>query len=179
MKTINLLFISLFLISGLLLWAGDVFAAACSSSCSTLAPGNCECGNATPPANRSYCYENQIFDGGIDGKERENAQARCRAVAASLSQPPENFSLPDAPFITGQGLLDRINTITNWVFAIFLAISIIYIVIAAFQFVTGGGKPEEMNSARQKLIYAAIGIAIALLAKALPIVIRNIVIGGA
>ncbi|MBI2641968.1 MAG: hypothetical protein HYW96_00105, partial [Candidatus Wildermuthbacteria bacterium] len=47
---------------------------------------------------------------------------------------------------------------------------------AAFQFVTGGGKPEEVSAARQKLIYAVIGIAIALLARALPLVLRNILI---
>src|SRR3989338_847705 len=85
---------------------------------------------------------------------------------------PEESKVPT----TGDTLIARIGTITNWVFAVFVAISVIFIVLAAFQFVTAGGKPEEVSMARQKLIYAVIGIAIALLARALPAVLRNILI---
>ena len=73
----------------------------------------------------------------------------------------------------GDALITRIGTIGNWIFAFFLALSIIYIVIAAFQFVTGG--PEGVSEARQKLIYAAIGIGIALLAAGFDNIIRAIV----
>ena len=76
-----------------------------------------------------------------------------------------------------QELLDRVNTIGNWVFAIFLAISIIYILMAAAQFVTGG--PEKVGEARQKLIFAIIGIAIALLATGFDDILRSILIEGA
>ncbi|MBI2642610.1 MAG: hypothetical protein HYW97_02085 [Candidatus Wildermuthbacteria bacterium] len=89
---------------------------------------------------------------------------------------PASGGLPENVPTEGDDLIARIGTITNWVFAVFITISIIYIVLAAFQFVTGGGKPEEVSLARQKLIYAVIGIAIALLARALPIVLRNVVI---
>ena len=98
-----------------------------------------------------------------------------------LAQEPTN-GLPTADElnVTGaQDLITKIDTVTNWIFAVFVAIAVIYIVLAAFQFVTGGGKPEEISMARQKLIYAAIGIAIALLARAIPVVIRNIVAPGA
>ena len=91
--------------------------------------------------------------------------------------PSESFRLgntEEAPS-TGAGLLGRVQLIGNWVFAIFLAISLIYIVLAAFQFVTGGGDPEQVSAARQKLIYAAVGIAIALLAAGFPLILRNIV----
>ena len=96
----------------------------------------------------------------------------------ALEDPPVGKGLPLDTQVPGSGaaLLDRIDVITNWVFAVFVAISVIFIVLAAFQFVTAGGKPEEVNMARQKLIYAVIGIAIALLARALPAVLRNILI---
>ena len=82
---------------------------------------------------------------------------------------PEEGLVPDS----GDDLVARIGVIGNWVFAIFLAISIIYILMAAFGFVTGG--PEGVGEARQKLIYAAIGIAIALLAAGFDDIIRAIV----
>lgn len=97
---------------------------------------------------------------------------------SAIEEPAPGTGLPSKTEVPGTGLLllAKIDTITNWVFAVFVAIAVIYIVLAAFQFVTGGGKPEEVSGARQKLIYAVIGIAIALLARALPLVLRNIII---
>ena len=98
--------------------------------------------------------------------------------SAVLEPPPSGKGLPVETEVPGTGLalLGRIDLITNWVFAVFIAIAVIFIVLAAFQFITGGGKPEEVSLARQKLIYAVIGIAIALLARSLPLVLRNILI---
>lgn len=82
-----------------------------------------------------------------------------------------------APATTGASLLTLVDTATNWVFAIFVILSIIFVLLAAFQFVTGGGDAKKIEEARQKLIWAAVGIIIALLAKGLVPVIRNIVGG--
>ncbi|MCH7828697.1 hypothetical protein IH982_02390 [Patescibacteria group bacterium] len=97
------------------------------------------------------------------------------AMAVHGGEHPTN-GLPEGPQ-TGADLLDRIALIGNWVFAIFLAMSIIYIILAAFQFVTGGGDPAQVTAARQKLIYAAVGIAIALLAAGFDDILRNILVG--
>ncbi|MDP2664512.1 MAG: hypothetical protein Q8O97_00880 [bacterium] len=97
---------------------------------------------------------------------------------SAATEPPEGKGLPGDTAVPGTGalLLGKIDTVTNWVFAVFITIAVIFILLAAFQFVTGGGKPEEISMARQKLIYVVIGIAIALLARALPLVLRNIII---
>ncbi|MDP4007502.1 MAG: hypothetical protein Q8P55_02865 [bacterium] len=77
---------------------------------------------------------------------------------------------------SGAAILGRIQLIANWVFAFFLAISLIYIIMAAFQFVTAGAEPAKIDQARQKLLYAVIGIAIGLLVFGIPSIIRNIVV---
>ena len=92
--------------------------------------------------------------------------------------PPESFRAgidKDIP-LTGTVLIDRIQLIANWVFAFFLAISLIYIVLGAFQFVTAGGDPAQISGARQKLIFALIGIAIGLLTFGIPAIIRSIIV---
>ena len=91
--------------------------------------------------------------------------------------PPEGFRLGTDTEVpqTGTEILSRIQLISNWVFAIFLAISLIYLVLAAFQFVTGGGDPAQISGARQKLIYAMIGIAIAFMTAGFPAILRSIV----
>ena len=97
-------------------------------------------------------------------------------VLASSHAPDNGLPQTGVPE-TGQELIDRIEFIGNWVFAIFLAISLIYIILGAFQFVTGAGDPEKISQARQKLIYAAVGIAIALLAGGFDNILRNILVG--
>ena len=102
-------------------------------------------------------------------------------LAFAADQPPGIFKPPgvgtgtDQVPGTGGGLLADIQRIANWVFAFFLAISLIYLVVAAFQFVTGGGDPAQVSGARQKLIYAVTGIAIGLLVFGIPQIIRTIV----
>lgn len=64
-----------------------------------------------------------------------------------------------------------LNAIVNWVFAIMVVVGVIFVVLAAFQFVTGGGDPAKVAEARQKLIWAVLGFAVAVLARAiLPLV---------
>ena len=85
-------------------------------------------------------------------------------------------SLPELPIgpQTGAQLLAIIDTITNWIFAGFVAFAVIMVIFAALQFVREGSNPEKMSEARQKLIWAAVGVGVALMAKGFVPVIRNI-----
>jgi len=78
----------------------------------------------------------------------------------------------DATTVTSAALLAKIAAVANWVFVILLVLSVFMILIAAFQFVTGG--PEGVGEARQKLIWAVVGIVLAFLARAIPAVVVNI-----
>ena len=89
---------------------------------------------------------------------------------------PDDFAPPTAGVPTkGAELLDKVKIMGDWVFAVLLAISIIFIVVAAFEFVTGQGNAEKMTGARQKIIYAAIGIGVALIATGIDDVLRSII----
>ena len=98
-------------------------------------------------------------------------------VAFAAPEDIGDLGLPTDVPTSGTDLIGRIDIIGNWVFAIFLSISLIYIVIAAFQFITGAGDPAKVTEARQKLIYAAIGIAIALLAGGFDDILRSVLVG--
>ena len=100
------------------------------------------------------------------------------AVPGIQEQPPDDKKLPATPpASTGIGLLTLIDTITNWFFAIFTVLTLIFLLLAAFQFVTAGGDEAKVSEARQKLIWATIGIVVALAAKGLVPIIRSIVGG--
>ncbi len=81
--------------------------------------------------------------------------------------------LPGGPQ-TGAQLLAVIDAVTNWIFAGFAALAVVMVIIAAIQFVKDGGNPEKISEARLKLIWAAVGILIALSAKGFVPVIRSI-----
>ena len=85
----------------------------------------------------------------------------------------------DAPTIveTGEDLVAKIETIGNWIFTGLLVIAGIFLLVAGFLFVTAGGNPENVTKARQYLINALIGVAVALAAKGLVLVVRS-VLGG-
>jgi len=70
-----------------------------------------------------------------------------------------------------------LTRVTNWLFAILLIIAVIYIILAAYNFITAGGDPAKVQMARSNLMYALIGVAVALLARGLVALVRTI-IGG-
>jgi len=71
-------------------------------------------------------------------------------------------------------ILEVLNQIINWVFAIFLGIAVLFIILAAFQFLTAGGDSSKVSAARDKLLYAAIGIAVAFLSRAIVPIVSGI-----
>ena len=78
---------------------------------------------------------------------------------------------------TAAEFVTLLEDLTDWLFVILVVVSVIFIVLAGFQFITGGGDPVAISAARTKLIWAAVGIGIALLARGLPPAIENLIRG--
>ncbi|HEY4509927.1 MAG TPA: hypothetical protein VJC15_03005 [Candidatus Paceibacterota bacterium] len=97
--------------------------------------------------------------------------ASAQAVATPESTIPTGIT-------TAQGFIDLMRTLTDWLFVILVVISVIFIVLAGLQFITGGGDPAAVSMARTKLIWAAVGIGVALLARGLPAAIQNLLGAG-
>ncbi|MDD5547709.1 MAG: hypothetical protein PHN74_02320 [Candidatus Pacebacteria bacterium] len=57
-----------------------------------------------------------------------------------------------------------INSIVTWVSGIFFAIAILFLLWAAFLYLSSGGDEDKVKTAKDNLIYAIIAIAVALLA---------------
>lgn len=59
----------------------------------------------------------------------------------------------------------QLQSILQIVFAIIGVIAVVYIVLAGFKLITSLGNPEALAKARQTIIFAAIGLAVALSAE--------------
>ena len=90
---------------------------------------------------------------------------------AQSSDPPP---LPERVTTYG-GVIGLMSTIGNWMFGILLALAVIFLVYAAFLFLTSQGDPGKTASARNIIIYAVVAIVVAILAKGIVLVAQTLV----
>lgn len=84
------------------------------------------------------------------------------------------------PVASGTALQTFLCTILlSWVFTAAIAFSIIMALVAAFRYMTSAGDPAKVSLASNTLIYVAVGIAVAILARTLPILVGSVLAGQA
>ena len=76
-------------------------------------------------------------------------------------------TLPSSP------LNQTLDTVASYVIGILVLVAVFYIIRAGYEFVTANGDQEKISQARSSIMYAAIGIIIALIAKG----IVNFIVG--
>ena len=86
-------------------------------------------------------------------------------LALAVSTPP--------PITNIQQLVNLICKAFGYMFYGLIALSIIMVVVAGFNYVTAGDNAEKVSKANKMILYAAIGIAVALLAKGIPLIVAN------
>jgi len=89
----------------------------------------------------------------------------------------ENLNL-SSPIKESSELIDVIARIVGWIYIIFFIIAVMYILFAAFNYLTGANDPEKIKTGRNQIIYAAIAIVIALLAVGARTIIEGFLGGG-
>lgn len=67
-------------------------------------------------------------------------------------------------------VMDKVYMITNWIFWLVLALSIIFILYGGFLIVAAGGSEERVTKGRTFIMWAIIGFVVAVLARALPMI---------
>ncbi len=71
------------------------------------------------------------------------------------------------------GVVDVIRQVVRWVYIIFFIIAVLLIIFAAFTYLFAGGDPEKVSEAKNRIIYATVAIAVALLAVGFEAIVRN------
>jgi hypothetical protein len=61
---------------------------------------------------------------------------------------------------------DTIQVVVQILFGVLASVAVIIIIIAGIKFIIGQGDPQEIAKARQTIIFAAVGLVVALLAEA-------------
>jgi len=92
-----------------------------------------------------------------------------------LLAPASALAAITAPISTVQQLINLLCVTFGWMFYGLIALSLIMIVVAAFNYTTAGGEAEKVSKANKMILYAAVGIAVALLAKGIPLIVANFI----
>ncbi len=93
----------------------------------------------------------------------------------TLTLAAPNFGLTgqETTISTVGGVEALIGKIVNWISGLFFVVAIVYIIYAAFLFLTSGGDTEKVTTAKNQLLYSIIAIAVALLAFSMKTIVRN------
>ena len=86
---------------------------------------------------------------------------------------PSTFNPGGVPQTLNITLNALIALIFDFIWPIVAAFTIIMFLVAGFQFFTAQGDPGKLDSARQFVIWGAVGMVVVLLAFSIPLIIRN------
>ena len=67
---------------------------------------------------------------------------------------------------------DLVTRIFGWAFGLLLVIAALFILWAAYLFLTGGGSEESTGAAKKYILYAVIAIVVGALARGLIVIVR-------
>jgi hypothetical protein len=70
---------------------------------------------------------------------------------------------PPTEGLTIDRIISILKRFVSWIFTVLLIVAVIFIIIAAFKYLTGGGDPKAVGDASRALLFAAIAIGVGLL----------------
>jgi Flp pilus assembly protein TadB len=84
----------------------------------------------------------------------------------------DEFGAPITSIEEGVGIF---TTLVKWVYTIFFIVAVLFILMAAYSFVTSQGSAEKVQKAKDQLKWAIIAVVIALLSSGFALVIQNFI----
>lgn len=70
--------------------------------------------------------------------------------------------------------LNMMNIVINWIFLALMILVIILVLSGAFTLMTAAGETAKVTKGRNQIMYAAIGLVVALIARAVPSIVKSI-----
>ena len=84
--------------------------------------------------------------------------------------------VPSSAITDFEQFLTLLTYISNFIFTLLMILAIIFILIAAFNYLTAMGDQNKLATAKSMLVYAAVAIAVALLAAGVRFMIDNLLL---
>lgn len=102
---------------------------------------------------------------------------RDASIAAGLL-PALTFAQAGPPLPGGPtevtAFINIICGIAGWMFVFLVVLAIIFVILAAFNYLTAGGDAEKVKTASNQLIYAAVAVAVGIFARGFPLLVSSL-----
>ena len=119
---------------------------------------------ATPSENACVVVENKT----MVAAPNTTAAADCEPTATKVNLcGNENWGM--------YCLISVVYVVTNWIFYLMMIAVVILFVVAGAKYMMSSGDPEKTKGAKNMMIYAIVGLVVALVAKLVPSVVKLIV----
>lgn len=96
-------------------------------------------------------------------------------LLAAAQVPGSPVTAPNSGINSLNAVSSSLCTITNWMFYFLILLAVIFVIVAAFKYLTAAGDPEAVKAASHSLLYAAIAIVVGILAKATPSLVGSVI----
>ena len=116
----------------------------------------------------------KIISKGIKVLARSKVLISVLVLTTLLVLPVMALAVEDAPDVD---LWEALERVTNYLFALLIVVAAIFLIAAAFQFITAQGDPEKVKKARDYVLYALIGVVVGVLAKGLITFVQTMIEG--
>lgn len=70
-----------------------------------------------------------------------------------------------------------ITTVGDWMFGILIALAAVFIMYAAFLYLTAAGDEEKLKQAKNIIVYAIVAIVVGVLARGMVVIVQNLIPG--
>jgi hypothetical protein len=129
---------------------------------------------------RTIKYEDVTYNSGIWVSESATTKTdECAPGAPVITTTCPTTGTATTSCITADwGTLCLINVVarvTNWVTYISLAVVAVMVIVGALTLTTAAGDPEKVKSGKNYILFAVVGLIIAILSRAIPAVAARIV----
>ena len=96
-------------------------------------------------------------------------------LLANMAMAVDIPGVPGAPGSTLRvsGWFGILQQVVGWVYRAFFVVAALFIIIAAFYYLTAQGNPEKVGEAKNMIIYAVVAIVVALIAVGMDVMIRT------
>lgn len=103
---------------------------------------------------------------------------RGKAVAASVALALTLFSAASAGTIYVENISDVervLNKAADWLFTILIAVGIVFLILAAFQYLSAAGNAEKLSQANRMMLYTMIAFALGIVARGVVFLVNEII----
>lgn len=82
-----------------------------------------------------------------------------------------NPTFPSNVPTTVGGFVGLICRVAAWMFTFLIVLSIVFIILAAYNYLTSAGDSEKVRTAHRMIIYTAVAVVVAVIARGVPLIV--------